>query len=211
MQIIDRAEWVDMARAEFESQEALAAIIPDNVVAPMAWGYFQDNKSKSFYLTRFRNLRARVPPLPQFLAIVKKLHQTSTSPTGKFGFHCTTYWGPPPLINEWTDSWEEYWSRQLRSDVAYAQRIYGEDGELATLTEEFIQKAVARLLRPLQTGGRSIKPSLCHGDLWDGNVQIDVDTKQTILFDSCAFYGHAEGIDVNLPGIKENHEFRTFG
>ena len=192
-QIIDRPDWVDMARAEYESQEALSAVIPNNVVAPTAWGYYEGDETKSFYLTRFRNLRPRLPPLPQFLAIVKKLHQSSVSPTGKFGFHCKTYWGPPVMRNEWTNSWEEFWGRQFRSDVNYAQQVHGKDEELDSLTEEFVQKVVARLLRPLQTGGRSIKPSLCHGDLWDGNVQIDVDTKQTILFDSCAFYGHAEG------------------
>lgn len=193
---------LQMARAEYESQEALSAIIPNNVVAPTAWGYYEGDDTKSFYLTRFRNLRPRLPPLPQFLAIVKKLHQSSVSPTGKFGFHCKTYWGPPVMRNEWTDSWEEFWGRQFRSDVAYAQKVYGVDEELESLTEEFIRKVVARLLRPLQTGGRTIKPSLCHGDLWDGNVQIDVDTKQTILFDSCAFYGHAEGTFIlALDGI----------
>lgn len=182
-----------MARAEYESQKALSAIIPDNVVAPTAWGYFEGNATRSFYLTRFRNLQPQVPPLPNFVAILKRLHHTSTSPTGKFGFHCRTYWGPPVMSNEWTDSWEEFWGRQFRNDVAYVQKVYGRDDTLDSLTEEFIQKVVARLLRPLQTGGRSIKPSLCHGDLWDGNVQTDVDTGQTILFDSCAFYGHAEG------------------
>lgn len=201
-QIIERTEWVDMARAEFVSQTALAAIIPDNVVIPIAYGYFQDDMSRSFYLTRFRDMRILLPPLPQLVAIMKKLHETSISPTGKFGFHCTTYWGPPPIRNEWTDSWEEFWSRQFRSDVAYAQEVCGEDEELATLTEEFIQKPVARLLRPLQTGGRNIKPSLCHGDLWDDNIRIDADTKQPILFDSCAFYGHAEGTLISLTPEK---------
>ncbi|KAK2610174.1 hypothetical protein N8I77_003627 [Diaporthe amygdali] len=200
VQIIDRADWVDMARAEYESQEALSAIIPDNVVAPTAWGYYKSDKTKSFYLAPYLNLRPRLPPLPQFLAIIKKLHQSSVSPTGKFGFHCRTYWGPPVMKNEWTDSWEEFWGRQFRSDIAYVQQVYGRDEELESLTEEFIHKVVARLLRPLQTGGRDIKPSLCHGDLWDGNVQIDVDTNQTILFDSCAFYGHAE---VDFQAIGE--------
>lgn len=200
MQLVDRAEWADMARAEYESQEALSAIIPDNVVTPTAWGYLDGDKTKSFYLTRFRNLQPRIPSLPDFLAIIKRLHQTSVSPTGKFGFHCKTYWGPPVMSNEWTDSWEEFWGRQFRSDVAYAQRVYGKDEDLDTLTEEFIQKVVARLLRPLQTGGRSIKPSLCHGDLWDGNVQMDADTGRTILFDPCAFYGHAEGRDNSRSG-----------
>lgn len=97
------------------------------------------------------------------------------------------------MSNEWTDSWEEFWGRQFRNDVAYVQKVYGRDEYLDSLTADFIQKVVARLLRPLQTGGRNIKPSLCHGDLWDGNVQTDVNTGQAILFDSCAFYGHAEG------------------
>ena len=132
-----------MAKAEYESQKALAAVIPNNVVIPTAWGMFERDKSRSFFMTRFRNLR-------------------------------------------------EYFSRQFRSDISYLEGVYGPDSELASLTEAFIKKVVARLLRPLQTGGRSIKPTLCHGDLWDGNVQIDVDTKQPVMFDSCTFYGHNE-------------------
>ncbi|KAK4690786.1 hypothetical protein P7C71_g6084, partial [Lecanoromycetidae sp. Uapishka_2] len=181
-----------LAEAEYESQKALAEIIPDNVVIPMAWGMFEKDKSKAFLMTHFRDLHTSPPPTVQFLAILKKLHQTSVSPTGKFGFHVTTYNGPPKMVNDWTDNWEEYFGRQLRSDISFLQNVYGEDAELADLTEAFIQKVVARLLRPLQTGGRNIKPSLCHGDLWDGNVQVDLDTKQPIVFDSCAFYGHNE-------------------
>lgn len=191
-QIINRAEWTDMARAEYVSQKALATVIPENVIEPVAWGVLEEDQSRSFYLTKFRSMRQEVPSLPHFIDIIRRLHQNSTSPTGKFGFHCTTYCGPPAMRNDWTDSWEEFWGRQFQSDVDYAQQVYGQDEELAELTTEFIQKVVARLLRPLQTGGRVLKPSLCHGDLWDGNVQIDTATNQVILFDSCAFYGHGE-------------------
>ncbi|RYO97455.1 hypothetical protein DL764_007305 [Monosporascus ibericus] len=75
----------------------------------------------------------------------------------------------------------------------------GKDSELEEVAEHFIQKVIPRLLRPLQTGGRIIKPTLCHGDLWDGNIQIDVETKQPILFDSCCFYGHNE-MDLQCMG-----------
>ena len=51
-----------MAEGEYESQKALAAIIPDNVVIPMAWGIFEEDKSKAFFMTRFRDLRDRPPP-----------------------------------------------------------------------------------------------------------------------------------------------------
>lgn len=181
-----------MAEGEYESQKALAAIIPDNVVIPLAWGVLEKDRSQAFFMTRFRDLRDRPPPFAQFLTILKTLYQMSESPTGKFGFQVTTWNGPPQMVNDWTDSWEEYFSRQFRYDVLFLQDVYGEDVELAELSEAFVQKVVARLLRPLQTGDRNIKPTLCHGDLWDGNVQIDVNTKQPIIFDSCAFYGHNE-------------------
>lgn len=181
-----------MSEAEYEGQKALATCIPDNVVVPVAWGLLEKDNSKSFFLTRFRHLCARSPPTLQLLAIVKKLHQSSVSPTGKFGFHVTTFYGPPIMINDWTDNWEEYFTRQLRADLAYAQRERGDDPELQEVAEEFIEKVIPRLLRPLQTGGRSIKPTLCHGDLWGGNIQIDVETEQPIMFDSCCFYGHNE-------------------
>ena len=181
-----------MARGEFESQKALASVIPDNVDIPTAWGVFERDKSKAFFMTRFRNLRDCPPHLPQLLAVLKKLYETSISPTGRFGFTVVTYNGPPKMVNSWTDSWEEFFARQFRRDVRFLQNVYGEDAELADLTEAFVEKVVARLLRPLQTGGRTIKPTLCHGDLWDGNVQIDVNSKQLVLFDSCAFYGHNE-------------------
>lgn len=88
-QIIEQKEWVDMARAEYESQKALYEVIPDHVIPPVAWGIFKHDEGKAFYLTEFRDLRPKVPSLSDFLSIVKKLHHTSVSPNG-FGFHCVS-------------------------------------------------------------------------------------------------------------------------
>lgn len=181
-----------MAEAEYEGQKAIASVIPDNAVKPVAWGYFAETSSKAWYMAEFLNLRARAPPLEQFLPIVEQMHQKSVSPTGKFGFHVTPFYGPPPMEVGWTDSWEEFWVREFRSGLKYVEKMRGEDPELLIIAEEFIQKVAARLLRPLQTGGRNVKPSLCHGDLWDGNIQFNVDTQQPVVFDPCPFYGHHE-------------------
>ena len=138
-QIIRKSEWSGMAESKYKSQKALAAIIPDNVVIPLAWGTFEGDKFKTFFITLFRDLRdvppPPAPPYVQFLATLKKLHQTSVSPNGKFGFQVTTYNGPPKMVNDWTDSWEEYFARQFRSDVSFLRNVYGEDAELADLTE----------------------------------------------------------------------------
>ncbi|KAK1764023.1 hypothetical protein QBC33DRAFT_548568 [Phialemonium atrogriseum] len=192
LKMIAREDLVGMAEAEYEGQKAISAVIPDNALEPIAWGYFDGDETKSWFLTHFRDLRARTPLLPPLVSIVKKLHQESVSPTGKFGFHVTPFYGPPPMIVDWTDNWEEFWTREFQSGLKYVQKMLGDDPELVEVAEQFICTVVPRLLRPLQAGGRNIKPSLCHGDLWDGNIQIDAETQQPVLFDPCPFYGHNE-------------------
>lgn len=192
VKVIEREELVGMAVAEYEGQKAIASLIPDNAVIPVAWGYFAETKAKSWFMAEYAHLRDRAPPIEQFLPIVKQLHQKSVSPTGKFGFHVTSFYGPPPMVVDWTDNWEEFWVRELRSVLIYVESMRGQDAELVEISEQFIGKVAARLLRPLQTGGRNIKPSLCHGDLWDGNIQFNPDTQQPVIFDPCCFYGHHE-------------------
>ncbi|KAK8093205.1 uncharacterized protein PG998_014606 [Apiospora kogelbergensis] len=119
IQIIERREWFGMAEAEYEGAKALFGVIPDNVAAPLAWGPLQADPTKSFFLTRFRNLRDRSPPVAQLLDVLKKLHTASVSPSGMFGFHVTTWFDPPSMINHWTDNREEYFGRQFRTDMAF--------------------------------------------------------------------------------------------
>lgn len=97
------------------------------------------------------------------------------------------------MLNEWIDNWETFFSRQWRADLVQVHKVYGENRELQVLGEEFCRRVIGRLLRPLQSGGRRIRPVLCHGDLWDGNVGVDFDTNEPILFDAVCFYGHNEG------------------
>ena len=156
-----------MSRAEYEGQAALARYIPESVSHPVAWGRL--GAAGSFFITRFRRLAAAASPQPmqrQLLRLLETLHGASASPTGMFGFHVTTYYGPPPMANGWTASWEEFFTRLFRANLEYARRARrarGEDDdpELDSIAEEFVRKVIPRLLRPLQSGGRSIKPTLC--------------------------------------------------
>lgn len=52
-----------------------------------------------------------------------------------------------------------------------------------------LEKVVPRLLKPLQSEGRSIKPCLIHGDLWDENTATDMDTGEPFVFDAGSMYG----------------------
>ncbi|KAK8029804.1 hypothetical protein PG993_011095 [Apiospora rasikravindrae] len=136
VKILDCERADEMAMAEFECQKTLMQYIPDHVVPPIAWGKFQGDPTKAFYLTHFRYLHEKLPTTQQLLPIVKKLHLSSTSPTGKFGFPVTTFWGPPPMDNSWTDSWEEYFTRKFRAALEYGQQPHGRDDELCELGEQ---------------------------------------------------------------------------
>ncbi|KAK7931319.1 hypothetical protein PG985_002031 [Apiospora marii] len=188
----EEPQHADLAKGEFESQTELHKYIPDNVAIPLAYGALVTDPTSSFFLTPFLDLSEKTPEPAQLVEVLQKLHKTSSSPTGKFGFHIPTFNGIVPLVNEWCDTWEEYFARQLRSDIEWEHSIRGPDPEFDATAEEFFEKVIPRLLRPLQTGGRSIKPVLVHGDIWPGNVQIDMATQRVILFDSCCCYGHNE-------------------
>jgi protein-ribulosamine 3-kinase len=58
----------------------------------------------------------------------------------------------------------------------------GYDPEFDVLVPIMFNKVIPRLLGPLESEGRKIKPSLVHGDLW----------YESMVFDACCFYGHNE-------------------
>lgn len=181
-----------MAKGEYEGDKAMHAVIPNNVPKPLAHGTYTKDPNRHFYLCEFHEMDDEMPSAQQFVAVVAELHKKSVSPTGKFGFSCTTHAGNYPLQNEWCDVWEEFFTRQLREEVEWERSVQGQDSEMDELLEAMFSKVIPRLLRPLQTGGRSIKPSLCHGDLWHGNVGVDMGTDEPILYDPCATYAHNE-------------------
>jgi protein-ribulosamine 3-kinase len=139
----------------------------------------------------FKDMADELPPVPEFVAVIATLHQRSSSPDGKFGFQVPTSQSLQ-LENAWCDTWEEFFTRAMRGTVDLEQAIQGHNEELQELAEKMYTKVIPRLLRPMESGGRSLKPTLVHGGLWHGNVGVDMETDKPILFDCCAFYGHHE-------------------
>ena len=133
-----------------------------------------------------------MPDPHKFTARLAQLHQNSTSPNGKFGFHITTYSGNLPQMNEWEESWETYFAKSMRWALKLELQAKGHDPEFDVLVPALFDKVIPRLLRPLESEGRSVKPSLVHGDLWYANSGIDVDTDAPLIFDACCFYAHNE-------------------
>ena len=127
-----------------------------------------------------------------FTAKVAELHTKGVSPNGKYGFSVPTFMGQMPQYTAWTDSWEDFFSMSMQQLMAIIEESQGPDVELKTLLGQTISKVIPRLLRPLETGGRQIKPCLVHGDLYSGNASVNAATGGPILYDAACLYAHNE-------------------
>jgi fructosamine-3-kinase len=185
-----------MIEGEFESLKAIHAVYPELAPEPYAWGrYDQAIPETYFLLAQFREVGEQPPDPVKFTARLADMHKRSVSPTGRFGFHITTCHAKLPQV---TDIWEESWSVLYQKQLAHMVRLDEEKHaddvwpELQHVCRLTIEKVIPRLLEPLQSDGRSIKPCLVHGDLWDENTATDVDTGEPFIFDTGSFYAHNE-------------------
>lgn len=181
-----------MVRGEFEGTKAWYDITPLNVPEPIGWGECANRPGTFFLLVGFRDMQDEMPSAQDFVRVVAKGHQNSVSPTGKFGFHVTTFSGDLGYDNRWCDTWEEWFTRAMKTIMEEELRVQGPHPELEEVEQKILTKVIPRLLRPMETEGRSITPSLVHADLWHGNVGVDVQTEEPVLYDCGSLYAHHE-------------------
>jgi fructosamine-3-kinase len=182
----------NMMHSEYEAMKAIYDVVPDFAPRPLAWGTYQSNSDTHFLLCEFRNFGPEMPDPDDFGARLARLHRDSESPNGKFGFHVTTYAGKLPQEVGWESRWETFFAKSLRHALNLEIKAKGPDPQLDALLPILFERVIPRLLRPLETSGRSVKPSLVHGDLWYGNSGRDGITGDSIIFDACCFYAHNE-------------------
>lgn len=182
----------NMLHGEFESMKAIYILLPNFVPKPIAWGTYQTIPDRHFFLCEYHKMMDHLPDPYIFTKHLAELHQTRKSPTGKFGFHITTYGGNLPQMIDWEDSWEVFFTKNLRLALDHERNARGPDPEFDGLIPPIFDKVIPRLLRPLESEGRSVKPCLVHGDLWYANSGIDKYTNASLVFDACCFYVHNE-------------------
>lgn len=180
-----------MCEGEFESLKALHEVVPSFIPAPYKWGPLSDG-SGCFLLTEFREVGQQPPNVAKFCKSVAQMHERSTSPTGKFGFHVTTCHGSQPQYVDWEDSWRVMYTKILSRAMDTEEKHNGPFPEFTAVRKLLFDVVIPRLLDPLQADGRSIKPCLVHGDLWDQNCADDKKTGEPFAFDPACMYAHNE-------------------
>ncbi|KAL8944382.1 MAG: hypothetical protein Q9211_000616 [Gyalolechia sp. 1 TL-2023] len=192
-----------MMSGEFVAMSAIYNAVPDLAPRPIAWGTYQTIADVHFFLCDFHEMTDGLPDLETFPAKMAELHKSGNSPNGKFGFPVTTYHGNTAIEHGWSETWEEYFTATTKKLFELEQIAQGPNEDIRSLTEPFFAKVVPRLLRPLESGGRSIKPCLIHGDLWHGNATTDAETDLPIIFDAASSYARNEcGCTTQSPYVS---------
>ncbi|KAI1733791.1 Fructosamine kinase-domain-containing protein [Xylaria scruposa] len=186
----------ELMRAHYESESSLYRFIPGNVPPPIALVTYQSDPDRHSFLMEFVDMIDDELPGPEpFMETIACLHRESAgkSPTGKFGFPIDTKFAHLTTPNCWDASWESWWTQHM---TMVFEREVQERGarsqEEDDLVDFYINKAIPRYIRPLESAGRSIQPTLLHTDLWPGNVKFKLDNETVCIFDANAMWGHNE-------------------
>lgn len=182
-----------MLEGEEKSLRAIHDVVPSFVPQPFASGRSANPSVDTYFLLmNFLELNPGLPEPAIFCERLANLHQRSVSPTGKFGFHVITCQGPHDQNTEWTGNWCLFYTRLL---TQYFETEIENNGPSEKYQETFARlkkEVIPQILQPLQAGGRELKPSLLHGDLWEGNCSTNLETGEPVTYDAASFYGHNE-------------------
>ncbi|EGY22787.1 uncharacterized protein VDAG_04225 [Verticillium dahliae VdLs.17] len=181
-----------MMEGEFNSTTAMHNLVPDFVPKPYGWGRFAATPRVYFFVMEFLNMRPTMPNPVVFCHLIAEVHQKSVSPNGMFGFPVPTCQGRIIQGNVWTSSWRECYHALITEAYDEAMKINGPWAEFEAAFARLRRYVIPALLDPLQSHGRILKPCLVHGDLWEENAGVNIDTQQPVVFDPSCMYAHNE-------------------
>ncbi|TAQ86947.1 hypothetical protein B7494_g4729 [Chlorociboria aeruginascens] len=182
-----------MLEGEFNSMCELHKTAPNFVPEPYAWGKLNVSSPDTYYfLCDFIEMTDQNPDPVELSTKLVQMHQASKSPTGKFGFHIKTCQGNLPQDTTWNATWVGYYTQLIKNAMRLNTEINGPWKNLEQVVDRLITHVVPLVLGPLEAEGRVVKPTLIHGDLWDGNIGTDFETGDIYAFDASAHYAHNE-------------------
>ena len=202
-------------KGEFESLRAIHAVCPNLAPYVYCWGKFK-NKTPSdsnthFLLTDHRKLGEQPAEPTKFTARLAELHRESESPTGKFGSHITTRHAKLPQdTNCWEESWAVLYRKQLARMLDLDREKHGDWPVSTSASRLVLDEVIPRLLEPLLSCGRSIKPCLVHVNLWDENCAADGDAVEAFILDAGSFYAHNEYEIMNWRAARHRLNKNTY-
>lgn len=187
-----------MMQGEFHAISEFYKVAPDFVPKPHSWGKYALEDSEAYFLLLeyIEMTNATMPDPVQLCSKLARVHRDSQSPTGQFGFPVTTCQNLYPQNVGWESNWTTFYTALIKHVMAMDFQTNGYWEDLDKAEQRIVEHVIPRLLDALVQDGRSIKPSLIHADLWEGNTGISLENGNVYTYDSAGFYAHNE-LDVS--------------
>ena len=182
-----------MIEGEFCAMSELYKVAPAFTPRPHLLGTCPlGSDTAHFLLSQWIDMENSMPEPNQLCSKSAQLHLNSASPTDQFGFHVATCQGRTLQAVDWARSWTTFFAALLRRVTRLDFEINGDWDALQKLEERVISDVIPRLIGILEEDGRSVKPSLIHADLWEGNIGTNSESGDIFIFDPASFYAHNE-------------------
>ncbi|KAK1638602.1 Fructosamine kinase-domain-containing protein [Colletotrichum phormii] len=183
-----------MLLGEFESSKTIYKLMPDFIPEPFGYGKYKKAELPTYFcmseFVDFDVTRAQDPA--NFCKRLAEMHETSQNLSDRFGFRVTTCDGNRPHNVEWEQSWAEFYRMLLLHTLSLDIKKNGSWDKYERAAHQVASKVIPQLLEGLTWKGQPIKPSLIHGDLWEGNTGISKRTNLPMLFDAGSYFAHNE-------------------
>ncbi|KAL9099233.1 MAG: hypothetical protein Q9163_005237 [Psora crenata] len=127
-----------------------------------------------------------------FTSLLAELHRKGTPENHMFGFPVMTSEGKVFHQVAWQPNWGVFYGNLLKCVQVYDSAANGTCEALDYLVEKTISDVIPKLLGPLQTSGRSLKPCLIHGNINEGNMGKDIYTGEIMIWNASSYYAHNE-------------------
>ncbi|KAM7200563.1 Fructosamine kinase domain containing protein [Rhypophila sp. PSN 637] len=199
--------------ADYESMVAMEEITPSNTFGFIARGWYASEEPEKTYFLLFdyKELAEPEEVYPVRLGqAIARLHTKSRASDhyppknqalgGKrFGFDRQTYCHTFQQYHEWSLAWHEFVAKHTEKLLESELPTWGEErrsDEHEQLCVALVERVILRLLRPLETDGRTIDPVLVHGNLDYGGFSKDMgegdNHGETIFHNGGVLWAHNE-------------------
>ncbi len=175
---INHASKVEMFATEALGLKEMAQTQTIRVPKPICWGM---TERSSYIVLEWLEFGSSHNSAWEEMGIkLAKMHNYQGE--NKFGWSENNTIGSTPQVNNWTDTWSDFFANhRIGFQLKLANRKGGNFGNYNQIVDK-----VRQILASIEP-----QPSLVHGDLWSGNVAV-TDAGEPVILDPATYYGDRE-------------------